>query len=175
MDIPEWIRESNLIEGVDDAKEDRRCARAWKELQDKDWSLGAILWLHGRIMRVLEPRIAGKIRCCRVWVTFNGQSSEKLNPILARWALLGMVHDFSHHWNLPDDEASIKQAHINFELMHPFEDGNGRTGRMLMNWQRVKAGLEPLCIYASERHEYYKWFHSDGVSDENLCSKQLEE
>ena len=57
-------------------------------------------------------------------------------------------------------EEAIRQGHIDFETIHPFEDGNGRTGRMLMSWQRKKAGLEPLLIRASERWEYYQWFKS---------------
>jgi len=48
--------------------------------------------------------------------------------------------------------------HIHFEKIHPFVDGNGRMGRILMNWQRVKVGLQPLIIWASERQAYYAWF-----------------
>jgi len=49
--------------------------------------------------------------------------------------------------------------HINFEKIHPFIDGNGRIGRMLLNWQRVKLGLPVLVIKESEKQEYYKWFN----------------
>jgi Fic family protein len=48
--------------------------------------------------------------------------------------------------------------HVKFEKIHPFEDGNGRIGRILLNWQRVKAGLPILTIYEKDKHAYYKWF-----------------
>ena len=150
--MSDWIRESNLIEGIDDPKEDARCLVVWKLLRRKRWSLTSVLWIHSRIMFVLNRRIAGKWRECNVrvgnhipthWHNVPGQMSA--------WV---WNETFAHEKGWEE----IKKAHVRFETIHPFEDGNGRTGRMLMNWQRVKAGLEPLCIKASERVEYYKWF-----------------
>lgn len=45
--------------------------------------------------------------------------------------------------------------HEKFERIHPFYDGNGRTGRMLMNLILLKSGLPPLIVKNSERKEYY--------------------
>ena len=41
---------------------------------------------------------------------------------------------------------SILDAHIQFERIHPFSDGNGRTGRMLMNYSLLQEGFPPLII-----------------------------
>ncbi len=46
--------------------------------------------------------------------------------------------------------------HAKFVEIHPFEDGNGRTGRALMNWVLMKAGYPKLYIPVSKRQEYYK-------------------
>ena len=46
--------------------------------------------------------------------------------------------------------------HARYEHIHPFFDGNGRSGRLLLNYQLVRAGLWPVNIrYAEERLKYY--------------------
>jgi len=52
----------------------------------------------------------------------------------------------------------IKEQHIAFETIHPYEDGNGRMGRLILNWQRVHCGLPILVIKDSEKNLYYQWF-----------------
>jgi Fic family protein len=46
--------------------------------------------------------------------------------------------------------------HHKFERIHPFADGNGRTGRMLMNYMLVKEGYPPCIIQKKKRQEYIK-------------------
>ena len=41
---------------------------------------------------------------------------------------------------------SILDAHIQFERIHPFSDGNGRTGRMILNYSLLQQGFPPLII-----------------------------
>jgi hypothetical protein len=55
-------------------------------------------------------------------------------------------------------EKEIKEAHIAFEHIHPFVDFNGRVGRIIMNWQRMKNSLDILVIDHKDAFEYYKWF-----------------
>ena len=54
-----------------------------------------------------------------------------------------------------------KKDRIWFEKNHPFEDGNGRTGRILLNWQRLQYGLPLLIIESYKKEEYYKWFDNN--------------
>lgn len=44
--------------------------------------------------------------------------------------------------------------HIRFELIHPFEDGNGRTGRILLNRGLIVSGVAPAVISIDERARY---------------------
>lgn len=47
-------------------------------------------------------------------------------------------------------------THAEFVRIHPFADGNGRTSRMIMNYQLMSCGLLPISIQASDRLDYYR-------------------
>lgn len=50
----------------------------------------------------------------------------------------------------------VGELHAAFERLHPFLDGNGRTGRLLMNLLLVRLGYPPAVIYKRQRSQYLK-------------------
>jgi Fic family protein len=52
----------------------------------------------------------------------------------------------------------IAKFHLQFEGIHPFIDGNGRTGRLIMNFELIKAGYLPVNIKYADRLKYYDCF-----------------
>ena len=98
----------------------------------------------------IDPRIAGKLRGVNVRVGSSIRPDHTL--------VYGLINELLRE-PAPKTEEEIKQWHIKFEEIHPFEDGNGRSGRILMNWQRVSNGLPLLIIHTGEEQlTYYKWF-----------------
>jgi Fic family protein len=62
-------------------------------------------------------------------------------------------------------EAILKFAadkHLEYENMHPFADGNGRTGRLIVNYVMEYFGLPILVFTSSDKHRYYMGFDGDG-------------
>lgn len=58
---------------------------------------------------------------------------------------------------IPDDKALTAAAyfHAKFENIHPFADGNGRTGRLVMNYILLLHGHPPVIIHEEDRKGYY--------------------
>jgi fido (protein-threonine AMPylation protein) len=50
----------------------------------------------------------------------------------------------------------LARVHSEFEQIHPFLDGNGRTGRLVLNLVLVRLGYPPAIIYKRERGQYLK-------------------
>jgi Fic family protein len=53
---------------------------------------------------------------------------------------------------------AVAEFHLLFENIHPFVDGNGRTGRLVLNLELIKAGFLPINIKFTDRNKYYDCF-----------------
>lgn len=172
-EVDEFLRESNAIEreyskqAFDDAKQ------AWITgvLNAKnDFSIDLMLGIHRRLMKRLNPNIAGKIRTVPIYVGSSKGYKECLKPELIKEELR-LLFNPGIYPTL--SEETIKTWHIKFESIHPFKDGNGRTGRILMNLQRLKIGLPLLIIHeGDEQFKYYKWFKEDEKNKNKKSRKE---
>lgn len=52
----------------------------------------------------------------------------------------------------------VARQHFDFELIHPFKDGNGRVGRLLVNYVLAYCGYKPLIFTHQDKHRYYRGF-----------------
>ncbi len=148
--IEEFLTESNKIEEVNSFKADLESMMAWTYLiTQNELSYQTIIETHRILMEGLRPDIAGCLRNINVRVgLWHAPNPGQVRRMLIQWI------------DKPKTEKEIKKAHIAFEKIHPFEDGNGRVGRILMNWQRVKNNLPLLIIHTGKgQREYYKWFN----------------
>ena len=76
-------------------------------------------------------------------------------PILIDKFLIPRINKALNQKPDGNPEEFAWEIHELFECIHPFIDGNGRTGRLLLNLARMAMGLEPIVIYYSDRHNYY--------------------
>lgn len=114
-----------------------------------------ILLLHQMLIGGIKDEIAGRFRKKGEYVrvgTYIAPAPELID---------GMLNDLitkysSELTTFPTDK--IAAFHLGFETIHPFNDGNGRIGRVLMNAQLLKLGFPVIIIRDKEKQEYYEAF-----------------
>ena len=154
----DFLRESNAIEGVFDEVSFWDAAYAWEYLKEQnELTTSVILKTHKILMlnQKLQPDERGYFRKCEVKIGYR----FGMNYILVPSAIADWCEDVKTSIEVPGRNGNnIKVDHIEYEKIHPFVDGNGRTGRMFMNWERLKAGLDLMIIWEADKSDYYKWF-----------------
>lgn len=150
-----FLKESNLIEEVYDEVSLHQAKFAWEYLlSQKKMTCGVVLKTHKILMlkQDLQPDEKGYFRKCDVYI--GGRRA------LNAYEIRGEMEFWCDRVNIHSKVKSPiwKNDHVLYEFIHPFVDGNGRTGRMFMNWQRLKSGLPIKVIFNEDKHDYYLWF-----------------
>lgn len=168
-DVIEFLRESNFIEGVGDLDSLNQAKKAWNYLIKQDvLTEDVVLKTHKILMKnqALRKDEIGWFRRGSVWIGGKEAIHFLLIPEkIKHW--IQNVNDLVKNGKKETKiylEETIKKQHIEYEGIHGFYDGNGRTGRLFMNWSRLKLNLPILIIKADwpkidgEQKNYYKWF-----------------
>lgn len=108
--------------------------------------------IHSLVLKSIANEDAGRYR--RENVVIAGASTtptdflhlgEEMQQLIAWYDQAGQMH--------PIERAA--ELHTRFVKIHPFVDGNGRTGRLLLNFELMKAGYPPAVIRKEDRLAYY--------------------
>lgn len=92
----------------------------------------------------------------RVPVRIMGAKHEPVQPYLIQPKMEQLLEGYRN--NTEHMITKLARFHIEFEGIHPFIDGNGRTGRLLVNLELMKAGYPPIDIKFTDRVAYYNAF-----------------
>ncbi|NTU46503.1 MerR family transcriptional regulator [Candidatus Roizmanbacteria bacterium] len=116
-----------------------------KEITKED-----ILGLHTLILQNIDTTNAGRYRT--VPVRIAGSTVVLPNPL----KVPNLMNDFINWLNTTDenDVDFALKAHFKFVSIHPFTDGNGRTGRLLMNLILMQGGYPPAIVKKEDRKKY---------------------
>ena len=89
------------------------------------------------------------------------QGSEHIPPEPEKIPNLMMYYVYNYNHNEQNIFTKIARYHIEFEKIHPFEDGNGRTGRLLINYELLKNNLPPIVIAKEDRIKYFEFLRNN--------------
>lgn len=111
-----------------------------------------ILELHRLVMQGVDDETAGKLRTRQVYIrgaSVTPPPASQVPGLLQQWLewLEGRGRDYP-------PVVRFGLAHHQFEYIHPFTDGNGRTGRLLLNLQLMREGYPPALLLQEWRMGY---------------------
>ena len=88
-----------------------------------------------------------------------------------------LMNYYIYNYNHATEEIfeKIAKYHIEFEKIHPFEDGNGRTGRLLINYELIKNNISPIVIPKEERTKYFEFLQNHDINGLASWFKELSE
>lgn len=151
LSLREVYEAKNLARVVSYIKEKSRTA-------DLDQDL--ILLLHQMLIGGINDEFAGRFRAEGEYVRVGSYIAAAPEKILS------LMHELfsEYHTSLNDYFISkIAKFHLKFESIHPFCDGNGRIGRVLINYQLIKLGFPSIIIRDKEQalyHSAFQEFHN---------------
>ena len=126
-----------------------------KKVRDGELDRDLILLLHQMLIGGIDDAIAGRFRREGEYVRVGTHIAPAPEHV-AR-----MIDDILIEYS--SDLGSyfldkIARFHLDFETVHPFCDGNGRIGRVIINFQLLKRGLPGLIIRNTDKERYYRAF-----------------
>jgi len=126
-----------------------------------------ILLLHRMLIGGIDERIAGRFRMKGEYVrvgTHIAPAPEHVDRMIDA-ILLEYTSDLESYFL-----DKIGKFHLDFETIHPFNDGNGRIGRVIINYQLQRLGFPRIIVRDREKKDYYKAFgdYRDGKSTKTM-------
>ena len=94
----------------------------------------------------------------RIPVRIMGAYTEPVQPYLIEPKMTELLAANEDRKNTMNDIERIALFHLEFEGIHPFIDGNGRTGRLILNLDLIRNGYPPINVKFTDRKRYYDAF-----------------
>lgn len=121
----------------------------------EEMSAELILLLHRMLVGNIREEIAGRFRSGQEYVRVGTHIAPAPEHIGRMIESIIVEYSSEHDAYFADKLAKF---HLDFETVHPFIDGNGRIGRVLINYQLYKLGFPTIIIRDKEKKSYYRAF-----------------
>jgi len=135
--------------------------------QESELDKETILLLHQMLIGGINDQIAGRFRTAGEYVrvgTHIAPAPEHVERMIDA-ILLAYTNDLNSYFL-----DTIGTFHLDFEIVHPFNDGNGRIGRAIINYQLQRLGFPSVIVRDREKKYYYEAFsdYRDGKNTKTM-------
>lgn len=126
-----------------------------KKVKESELSKDLIVLFHQMLIGGIDDAIAGRFRGKGEYVRVGAYIAPAPEHVerMIETALLDYSSDLGTYFL-----DRIAKFHLDFETIHPFCDGNGRIGRVIINFQLLQHGLPRIIIRNKEKDVYYRAF-----------------
>ncbi len=101
----------------------------------------------------------------KINVHVQGASFTTVSPRRIYEAMYSLLDSYYNIWDMLPVYEREAMFHIQFIRIHPFEDGNGRTGRILMNYNLCKNNKPPIVIEREDRQTYFDFIENNRINE----------
>ena len=115
-----------------------------------EWNIKNV---HSLILRGIDHANAGKYRCENVVI--SGANHIPPKSFMIGEFMQRLIAEYQNEWKTIHPIVKATLLHGEFVKIHPFIDGNGRTSRLLLNFELMKNGYPPVIFKKEERAKYY--------------------
>ena len=134
--------------------------------------------IHAIVLKGIDNENAGRYRTENVII--SGASHIPPDAIIVPESMEKLIYRYDEWKEKYHPIIVAALLHAEFVKIHPFIDGNGRTARLLMNFEVMKNGYPPIIIKNEERHKYYDALDVGALTGDytdfvKMVTKQAEE
>lgn len=134
--------------------------------EKKDVSLDILFKTHALLLdRLHHERGKFKTHANRIAGADYETATVEQTPILMRQWLDNINYRINRTKDKKEILKIVCESHIEFERVHPFLDGNGRVGRMVILFILIKEGIAPLIIENKDKEPYFQFLATQDVSN----------
>lgn len=163
----EAINHKEAIEFLEELINDNR------ELSEMD-----IKNIHALVLKGIDDENAGRYRTENVII--SGATHIPPESVIVPELMEKLIYRYDEWKEKYHPIVVAALLHAEFVKIHPFIDGNGRTARLLMNFETMKNGYPPIIIKTEQRHSYYDALDKGAMTGDytdfvKMVTKQAEE
>ncbi len=167
IDLDRFISEREVFEA-------KNLARVFSYIEtkakDRELDEETILFLHKMLLSNIRDDVAGRFRKEGEYVRVGKHIAPDPKEIKTNLKKMFMEYKATIHESIIKRLAKL---HLSFEYLHPFNDGNGRIGRVINNYLLIRDGFVPINIKFVDRKKYYDAFKEFDSKGDTLIMEEI--